>query len=182
MPSLRGIVDTFTTILTTEGGLPFAGKILPAGEGDIPNFLFSFPRLLLRVAPDCPVSATDIVEDDFGRFHLVADYAAGALAGEMIYRTHQLFQVDREVTWTRQVTTTDALTGLAKTSGTPTTLGPIRITTEIAGREYPDRQSNAKEESIRIITGAEIQLNDKVDGMVVKKVFTAFGVYVGEVQ
>lgn len=182
MPSLQGVVAEFSSVFVTEVGVPFLGKIMPAGEGEIPNFLFSFPRLVLRTPADAPVVPRDLIQDEFGRRHLVAAYDAVALAGAKVYQGFQLFQVDREVSWTRAATTTDLLTGLPKPGGSPTSLGPIRAGFEVSGREFPDRASNAREETIRVITGANVLLNDKVDGKIVKRVTSAFGITIAEIQ
>ena len=176
MPSISKTGHRFRETFVTEAGIPFLGTLFPADEGDVPSYDFSTPRLFLRVGPDCPARTRSILVDQHDRYFLLADHD---LTNH--YRTHRLFQLTHEVPWSRVTTVKDALTGLARRTG-ESNLGPLRCLIEMYGRETPDPGMKVKEEVRRVITGAEIQLGDKIDGMIVKRLDPVLGVFLAEIQ
>lgn len=181
MVSLKSTASRFSSEFVTEQGYPFVGTFFPAGEGEVPNYVFSLPRKLLRVDPDTELVAGQMFIDDFSDCYLIAEFDANALQGTKLYRVFQVFKMTETYPWSRSITENDPLTGLArKTSDGP--LGTIRCAMDVAGREYPDRSINAREEQLKIITGSDLQLNDKVDGKIVKIVNRLLGVTVATIQ
>ncbi|BCJ91783.1 hypothetical protein IZ6_25180 [Terrihabitans soli] len=176
MPHLGAVAANFRSIYKLDTGLEFSGTIHPAEEGSVPSYEFTSPRLLLRLPLDSSVPIGAIMLDGNGRRFLIADHGFGD-----VYRVHRLFQLTHQVPWARAASVVDLLTGLNR-SNTFTSLGTVWCLMEPTGREFPDRQTNAREETRRVITSAALQLGDKFNNMIVKRIDELLGVKLVEIQ
>jgi hypothetical protein len=181
MPSLAKTGHRFRSLLVRSDGLEFEGTIFPAEEGSVPSYDFSSPRLLLRLDHDAIPQTRDTIFDAFGRAFLMADHGETIIGNTKLYRVHRLFELTHTVPWERNVTVADPLTGLARSTSRQL-LGNITCQIEMYGRERSDPQMRIKEEVRRLVTGANIQLNDFVDNMVVKRKDLVLGVWLAEIQ
>lgn len=182
MVSLATAGRRFDSLMQTTDGLPFRGTIEPLAEREPQPYDFSEPRLLLRVQHNCPVRTGMTIIDPAGRRLLLADHDVSFQYDEFEYRTHRLFLMNREVEWKREAVVIDALTGLKKSTNEPTDLGKIWCMMERMEREYLDATLRLREETFRVVTGADIKLNDIIDGKVVKRIDINRGIKIAEVQ
>lgn len=169
------------TWLTTLSGTRFRGSILPASEGALPTDTFAEPRLIMRVRRDEPVKAADVVTDGWGRKFLVGDHDLHFIGDHRAFRAHKLFRMTHQLSWKRLQTTIDPVTGQARGSG-EIELGPIWCAHEVYGREQADFGLRVLEDRTRVITGAEIALNDKIGDATVRRLTHIFGVWIAETQ
>ncbi|MGO7308756.1 hypothetical protein ACCS91_33415 [Rhizobium ruizarguesonis] len=181
MVNLKTAGLRFDSLMYRDDGLPFRGTVEQDLEGKLIGYDFSYPRRLLRVSPECLIKTLDVIVDDLDRRFLVADHD-GAFAYNIVeYRSHMLIPLTKKVTWEREVTIVDPLTQLPKSTG-QAPMGEIWILPERINREVADSSMRVKEEGFTVFTSANLQLNDLVDGMVVKRLNTVRGVYLAEVQ
>lgn len=166
----------FQRPLRTTTGTQFQGTIFTIDR--TPGMAGSFieTRLILRVRPETPVSVGSVVYDEMGRTFLMAEH--GQTPGE---KTFRLFDVQGNVSWKRASTINDVVTGLPKTVS-ETELGPIWAALETYGQERTDLGLRLSEEKRRVITGSQILLNDRVDNALVRRVWSVFGIQIGEIQ
>ncbi len=181
MRALERTMGRFEDWLVTETGRRFRGVILPAPEGSISTDSFVEPRLLMRVRSGEGVRNTDIITDPSRRPYLVAEHDRQAFAGEESLRSHKLFAMTDKVSWTRTRLVKDPVTQQDRSDG-EVELGPIWIALEMYGRLEMDRGVRVSQERRRVITGAPLKLNDRVDGAVVKRLNDVFGVFLAEIQ
>lgn len=167
----------FDSWLVTDAGLRFRGAIQPLSDGGATTTTYLEPRHAMHTRPDEPVNVRDIIIDAFGQRYLVADH--GARAG--LQKVFRLFHLTQQMSWRRPFTVTEPITGLERNLGDKE-IGPIWVATEIYGREEVDRGLHIGMDRMRIITGAELTLNDKIDGMMVRRIATTYGVTVAEIQ
>lgn len=178
MASLHTAARRFQSLIYKENGQAFKGTITPADEGEIPAYDFSSPRLMLRTIDADAVKPRDIILDDINRRFIVAHNGYSSFGKQFTFR---LFQVLADLTWKRQGSQTDTLTGLKK-GQPPELFGEIPCLVEMTGREFPDRDTNLSEETRRIITAAYLQLGDQVDDAIVRRLDTALGVTYAEIS
>lgn len=161
--------------LTTSTGKRFRGSIAHIGTSGTTSSSFVETRTTLNVLPNEPVAAGELIWDGNRRFLVgTHDYRLGK-------RVHKLFELTTALSWTRPQGAPDAVTGLEKSS-TPTNLGPLWCVMEIYGRQEVDRAMHNAIERTRIITGDAIQLNDEIDGRLVRRIYQIYGVTVAEIQ
>lgn len=182
MPSLvRNSARFESDLLIEDSNIFIRGVLFPMSEGDLPSYDFATPRMLLRVDKDCPLATGDMIVDPAGRRLICADHDTGFLHDQILYRTHRLFVATGQYSWQRSANVIDPVTGLAK-GISKDELGPIWGAMEFYGREQADRVTHIADEMLRFITSAPIELNDIVDGRVVKRLDFAFGIRVAEIQ
>lgn len=177
MPSLRTVSKRFQSTFETSTGFRFSATLSPAQEGSAPNDLAS-PRVWLRVDPDLELSAGAEVLDPTGRWWLLADHEHSVVANEPIYHAFRAFPLTHNVSWSRVITVTDTLTGLAKTTGDEE-LGPLRCVIN-PDRVYRDGVLRVTPNGVQLITGRTIVLGDKIDGKIVHRLNQVLGVYLAE--
>jgi hypothetical protein len=181
MVSLKTAGLRFNSLMYRVDGLPFKGTIEQDLEGKLIGYDFSTPRRLLRVSPDCLVKTLDVIVDDMDRYFLVADHDGSFTRNIVEYRSHMLIPLTKKVTWEREVSVIDPLTRLPKSAG-KTLIGEIWILEERINREQADGTIRVKEEGFTVFSSAKLELNDILDGLVVKRVNIFRGVYLAEVQ
>lgn len=181
MPSLQQVAQRFTSHLRTVQGQPFRGTIFHADEGSLSSSASATERLLLRVPPDTTLVAKDEIFDVFGRRFLIANHGAGQLMDQKLYRTFRLIQLTRQMVWTREDNYIDPLSGESRASGT-NNLGSIWVSFEPLGSGDSDGKINVQQQTYLATTGAAVQLNDRLDGRLVRQITDILGVFVVEVQ
>lgn len=181
MVSLKTAGLRFNSTMYRADGLPFFGTVEPDLEGKLIGYDFSFPRRLLRVSADCQVKTLDTIRDVMERWYLVADHDGSFAYNVVEYRSHMLIPLTENVKWEREGTELDPLTKRPKSTGRQL-LGMIWILPERVNREMADTTMRTKEESFTVFTGQKLELNDIINGMVVKRINVVRGVYLAEVQ
>jgi len=181
MVSLKTAGLRFDSLMYRADGLPFKGTVEQDLEGKLIGYDFTFPRRLLRVSPECLIKTQDIIIDDLDRRYLVADHDGSFAYNIVEYRSHMLIPLTKQVLWERETTVLDPLTKLPKSAG-KAPVEDIWILAERINREQMDGTLRVKEEGFTVFTASALELNDIVDGLVVKRVNDFRGVYLAEVQ
>jgi hypothetical protein len=164
----------FSTFEILPGGPRFRARL--GGVPSQPSITsFSVPTRTLRVKPGSVLSAGDEIEDEFGSVWAVSFHGHGA--GDR-YTVFQIFRMLSTGEWTSRQTTKDPVTGLQKNDGT-TSNGTIRYTLEPAGTEQD--QTNIPATEFDLVTVAQLEPNDRVDGMKVVRSAEHAGVVVARV-
>lgn len=181
MPTLKSIGRRFESEFLVDGGAMFKGVIDQPNDREPPSLMFTRPRRLLQVRQEALVKIGDVIVSPSGQEFLVGSWSGADAFDQILYRVHRLFEVTDHVVWSRVVTTTDALTGLAKTSGTFTSLGTIKVAIEPLDEDI-DRQVHVHQERWRVITSANVLLNDRLNERNVKRVTSQMGLHFAEIQ
>lgn len=183
MPSLKTTGRRFESELYTDTGYPFPGVIIPIDEGAVAAYDFTEPRFIMRVRDDCPIHVGTLIQDPNNRIFITGEHDEQFVYDEILNKTFVLFHCNHKVAWERPAeTSTDALTGLKRSTGVKTPLGTIDVLIEQLQRENMDTQLRIKEQTRRLITSAPIRLGDIVDNMVVKRIDQFRGIFVAEIE
>lgn len=181
MPELGAAFDRFQSLLRVDGsGRAFYGVISIPPEDQQPSYQFTAPRRVLRTRGKALVQIRDVIIAPSGERFLVAENGTADLASTSLYTSYRLYVVDSKLTWKRPTLTTDTVTQMAKETARQDR-GQIWCAVEPMNEDL-DRQTYVRQERIRILTGAALQLNDYVGDRVVKRVNTQLGVIIAEVQ
>lgn len=169
--------EQFYEPVQIHNGPESRGIFSTASEQDQPNFEFSSQKLIMRAARDtlCAVGNVILRPKTGERFLL------GIHTQTNSYKVFRALKADRLVTWTREATSNDPLTGEPITTGN-TSLGSIWVLWDMIRREAPDFGFQVQEERNLVITGEDIQLGDMLDGQEVKRVNIAMGLRIVQVQ
>lgn len=179
--SLSNAGQRFESKFMTFEGAPFNGVLMPVPEGTVSSLDFAVPRHILRVRKNSIANTGSHITAINGHRFLMADHDVAIADNEVLYRTHRVFRLNKQVPWEREQATTDLLTGLQKGEGR-VLLQNIWIMDEIVQREEIDLAFRVKEQVRRALTGYDVQLNDIVADMVVRRVDEVFGVKLLELQ
>ena len=177
MKTLNRTASRFEEWFTTDTGLRIRGRRVTASDGAAVTSSYSEPRHVLHVRRNEDVVVGQHITDAVGNVFLLAlhDEHIG------IRKTFRLFRMTEQVNWKRATTTTDTVTQETRTSGL-NTQPAIWIASELYGREEVDRGLHISADRVRIITGANIQLNDVVNDKRVVRLTKVFGVNIAEIQ
>lgn len=158
-----------------KGNMPCPATVQRVSDRESPSLDFSAPRLIIRVRPSSLLNVGDIVTRQGVRF-LLAKHSTTA-----DYRSFWGFEADREVPWQTVQTTNHPLTNLPQANGlsAPTNLW---VAWEIMTRQPYERDLGVSNELSRVLTAANVQLNDIIAGQQVKRVNHALGLTIAEVQ
>lgn len=173
--------NRFETRLQTQTGVVFRGTIQPISETALSVDSFAEPRKLMRVRNGEPVKPRDIITDPWGVVMLVGTHDGHLTGDAKLDRVHKLFQMTESTTWQREVMTIEPVTG-RQVSSALATLGTIWIARELYGRDQMDRGLRVAEERNRVITGADIQLGDRIGDAVVVRLLSIYGISLAEIQ
>lgn len=170
MPSLRKSDDRFTIRLSViQGGSGlFSGVLTEPDQGDVPSYLFSLPRRLLRVDPGCALQAGAVVKTPEGRVFLVGDHGPSEKAEGPIFNSFVLFECTGQYKWQRRGKEQDTVTGLMKDTS-PVTQPVVWGFYEPATMEGFDRALRTNMETGRFMTNAPVEINDIVKDMKVSR-------------
>lgn len=178
MRSFAGVGDRFLKEMATLDGPTIRGVIMPASDQEGSPFEFSSPRVVLSTRVESAVVPGFIIVTQGGPRYLVGDH----FAAEADYRSWRLFLVEKQYAWARTASTTDALTGLAKNSGAPVSLGSIWASIEHDRRMFTDPGLKLKTERVTLITNSPVLQGDLVDGQIITRVTRDLGLYIAEHQ
>lgn len=178
--SLSNAGQRFESIFKTEQGMPFNGVLMPVPEGTVSSMDFAVPRHIFRVRKNSLANTgTNIVAPN-GLRYVMADHDTAIADNEILYRTHRVFRLNKMVKWEREQSIIDPLTQLEKGTGR-VLLQNLWVMDEIMQREEIDLSFRIKEQARKVITGADVRLNDIVDDMVVRRVDEVFGIKLLEI-
>lgn len=176
MRALGRTFSRFEQILTLENGSRVRGSIQTAREGvsGLSNFLET--RLTLHCRPAEPVVVGAVGLDQHDRRFLIAEHDR-----TVDVAVYKLFPVTSHVQWRRPSTMVDVVTGLPR-GGAPVDMGMLWVALELYGRTEVDRSMHVQTERTRLLTGEGVRLNDTIDGLMVRRVYSVYGISVAEIQ
>ena len=116
-----------------------------------------------------------------GQRLLLAEHDVAVADNEVLYRTHRVFRLNKLVNWQREQSITDTLTGMEKGTGR-VTLQQLWIMDEYVQREEIDLAFRIKEQSRKVITGADVKLGDILLDMSVTRIDEVLGVKLLELR
>lgn len=134
---------------------------------------FPTTRLTFRVSPASPLRGGVVIVSPEGDRYLTIGTGAGSVS-----RLYRLLALDRRVSWKRVVTDIHPVTKQKVSSGEQE-LGPIWISLSALGEI--EEAGKFDRNLYRVVTNADLRLNDTVDGMTIKRVQKLHEVTVAEV-
>lgn len=171
------ISSYWQTLFRHETGRSFPATLQPVEDMKIYNDDYFQVRQILRVFPPTKgIRAGDVVQENTGVWYLLGEYDH-----RWNYTSFRAYPCNQQLLWTRMETTVDPLTGLPRGT-TAVTLGEPWVLSEVITREARGGDIKTKEEITRVLTGAPVELNDKLAGRTVMKVTPALGIRVLELQ
>lgn len=180
MVSLRSVQRRFEIPLEViaGGSGTFHGVLSEAEQNSQPTYVFAHPRKVLRVAPNCPIKLGMLVLTPTGERLLVGDNGPSETWRGALWRSFRMFAVTRQVTWTRRRFSIDPITQLRRDIGEEA-MGTPWMSIEPMDRETNDSKLHHSFETVRFISGEEIQADDLLDGHPVTKCDVQLGLRVG---
>lgn len=180
MVSLKSVTDRFEiTFNLIEGGSGFVrGVLAEAEQNSQPSYVFSPPRLTLRVKTKGLLQPGVTIQSPDGLVYLVGYNGPSENHTGHLWDSFRLFRATGQVPWSRRETTTDLVTGLPKDSGI-VELGMVWSVIEQIDRETLDRKIHSSVEQARYITSARIREDDILDGRQVTRADLQLGLMVG---
>lgn len=166
----------FREWFTTEEGLRFRGTLAPLTDGNAQTSTYLEPRMVFLTRPGEPVTAGTVISDEAGERFLLANHDKTPHR-----KTFRVFKVNDHLAWTRPSKTIEPVTGLER-SDTENDMGLIWCSAELYGREEVDRGLKIGQDRQRLITGAALELNDKVKGLSVRRITLVYGVTIAEIM
>lgn len=165
----------FGQVFTNEAGFRFTGTLQPVEDMKIYADDYFPVRQILRVFSPNTARPGEVITDSLNQRYLLGEFDK-----RDVYEGFRLYPTNRQVEWSRPATGRHPLTGEA-VSGPLQAMGHIWVLSEIVSREARGAQVKVSEEVKRILTGADVQLNDLLGGERVVKLHEALGVKVLEV-
>ena len=175
---LKKVGNRFRSTFRILNGPKFYGQILDIPDTSrVSNFLSA--RRYLRTKINSIVKVADVIITPMNKY-IVADHGEGFYV-DPIYKHHKLFQVDRELNWTRLVRSKNPNTGLITVTDT-VELGTAFLSVQPTTSEKDQILIDAPKSII--ITQADLHLEDRLgnDLYVVTKVDKVLGVTLAELR
>jgi hypothetical protein len=170
----RRIHDQFSVVLRTESGNKFHGEF-----GD-PN-AYPRPRKDVQNLPHRALVThrhSETKEGDLVRFKGVKYLLCGQHTLTTTKR-YLAIEINKVVRWTRNISDTDPVTGMARSAATTTVMNEeLEVTYE---PRSSIEEENFQQSKDRIFTASEIRLDDEIDGKKVERVDNLFGIYMAEI-
>ena len=178
MPVMRAVGRHIQQKMRTVGGVYFYGYLWTSQTRNLPDTSFVQPRRFVRVDDAAALKTGDTIITASGIKYLTADNVNEEFRSEVVSRSHRLFLVDKERTWTRDTLVLDQVTGMSKKTG-ETTLGQIWSALEPVGMEKD--QIKIPQHKYRLLVAENVLVNDRIDGLVVRQVTEQLGLRICEV-
>jgi len=181
MLSLRSSDDRFKIrfeIIENGSGV-FSGVIDEISQTQVPNYVFSLPRRLLRVDKGLPINTSMVVLSQGGTPYMIGEHGDSEAPEGMVFRSYRLFEPSGKYSWRRPTKVVDVVTGLPKSDElqnmTPATIWGLY---EPNQREAFDREYYVSTEQASFITNQPIKRQDRIDGKDVIRVDYRLGLYI----
>lgn len=181
MLSLHGADDRFKIRFDVieNGSGSFHGIIDEISQNQVPNYVFTLSRRLLRVDQGLPLNSSMVIRSAGGTPFLLGEHGDAEATEGVIFRSYRLFQPSGRYKWERVVRVTDPVTGLLESEGLQEMV-PAYIwgSFEPAQREAFDREYHVSTEQAQFITNQPIRRQDRVEGKDVIRVDFRLGLYI----
>jgi len=171
---MRAPSRAFFRPIRTTTGLLLEGQMMDIKDNaTIRDFVL--PRRQMLTSSTSPARPGMVIKDGL-RKYLLIDRAEKT---RNMTRVFSLAEVTHTAVWTREVKSTDLVTGLSR-AYEKSALGSIEVVWELMQLQGDnENQSGSK---YRVLTSVDLQLGDMLDGKVVKFVQKVQGITYGEVS
>lgn len=165
MVNLSSISGRFEIPLQiVEGGSGIIrGVLAEAEQNSQPSFIFSAPRLVLRVRKAGLLKPGVAVQTPEGLVYFVGYNGPSETHAGHLWDSYRLFKTTGRSVWTRRSEIIDLVTGLPRNDGVDN-LGTVWSVIEQIDREALDRKVNSSFEQARYICSARVLADDYLDG------------------
>lgn len=177
MREFHRITDRFYEPIKIIDGPDTRAIVARPPDIDQPGVEFAAPSLTMRVQRDSLIKAGQVVLTEGGEHYVLAKHNETT-----DWRTLHMFWCDRKVQWSRPAPGVDRLTGLKTIGGPPVLQGEIYVMWERVRREFTELALRISQERHLVATGANIQIGDIIDKMVVDRVSYSLGVRIAELR
>lgn len=181
MLSLRTSDDRFKIkfeIIENGSGI-FSGVIDEIAQSQVPNYVFSLPRRLLRVDKGLPINTAMVVRTQGGTPYMIGEHGDSEATEGLVFRSYRLFEPSGKYSWKRTTKVYDQVTNLLKSEDLvdmePATIWGLYEPTQ---REAFDREYYVSQEQASFITNQPIKRQDRIDGKDVIRVDYRLGLYI----
>lgn len=167
---MREMRGQFLKLFRTRAGLKFNGEL---GDPPTNSAQDSFrPRRTLTTAKTALVSTGDVVSTDDVQFLV----ALSVILGDT--KQFKAYQITHQISWTRMVDQIDFVTGVARDSALSILDSALPVVIE-----YGQRVENLAidTDKYRIVTGADVQVGDRLGAWLVQSSVQQMGLNVLEV-
>ena len=184
MLSLDNADERFKTrfeIIENGSGV-FSGIIDEISQTQVPSYVFSPPRRLLRVDKLLPINTRMIVRTQGGTVFLIGQHGDSETTQGTVFRSYRMFQATKRYHWQRRVSTVNKLTKLPETDGVQDMTPPYIWGSYEPTPEQFDRETHVSIETARFITNHPIQRQDRIDGKDVVRVDEQLGLFIATLE
>lgn len=179
MRSFKSFGSRFQTPIQVLGGAKTSAIVHRPADSDNPADTFLTPHYMLRSSHHSVLKAGDII----GVPSLEGQYLLARHSTSKDFYTFYMFPATVLATWTRPTEIKDPLTGLMKSKGTPETLASnVWVMWQRERREALDLSVRVSQERYLVLTGLQLQLRDTINGKVVDRIDTNYGLTIAELQ
>ncbi len=181
MLSLRKSDDRFKIRfdVVENGSGSFHGILDEIPQNQVPNYVFTLSRRLLRVDPGLPINTSMVIRSQGGTHFLIGDHGSSEAVEGTVFTSYRLFQPSGRYKWERVVRVIEPVTNLTLSEGMQN-MNPAYVwgSYEPAQREAFDREYHVSTEQAQFITNQPIKRQDRIDGKDVIRVDYRLGLYI----
>lgn len=178
MPELSAVATTLGVPFTLGDGRSVRAVLRPPPPAASTYDVGANPRRTLVVAKETKLPRVGLIADRAGNRFLHALWSGEGLLGEMAVETHVLFAITDDEPWTRQVFSTEPISG-QRVAGTPASLGTIPVVREKSRIENDNLR--VEEEVYRVLCLVDLQVGDHLANRRVTYVEKVLGLTAAEV-
>lgn len=162
-----------------EGGSGvFKGVLAEAEQNSQPSYVFSPPRLVLRVRTSGVLKPGVAIQSPEGIVYLVGYNGPSETHMGHLWDSFRLFKATEKVLWQRRIKIVDPVTGLDRDAGLQT-IGNVWAAIEQIDREVLDRKVHASVEQARYVCSANILADDVLNDRQVTRADKQLGLTMG---
>lgn len=166
----------FRMPISKVNGSKFYGQLLDIPDTSrVSNFLTT--RRYLRTPPITSVIPGDVIIVN-GVKYIVAEHGDGFYK-TVIYKHFKLFQVDRELNWTRKTYTENPITGIMEKNLSPQA---DVVYISMQPKSNTEDSINIPQQTHIAICPIEIERGETIDNFIVTKIDMVLGVYLLELK
>lgn len=180
MLSLATSDDKFYTkfeIIENGSGV-FSGIIDEISQTQVPAYVFSQPRRLLRIEKNLPVKTNMVLRTQGGTVFLIGENGDSETAQGVVFKSFRLFQAIKKYHWQIKKSIVEPVTGLKGDEKLIDAPVPYIWGSYEPTPESFDREVKVAVETARFITNHPIQRQDYIEGKNVVRVDYQLGLYI----
>jgi hypothetical protein len=168
--------------IVENGSGVFTGVIDEISQTQVPSYVFSPPRRLLRVDRRLPLNTTMVLRTNGGTVFLIGHHGDSETNQGTVFRIYRLFEPTKTYHWQRRTQYVDPVTLLQADDGMHD-MSPAYIwgSYEPTPEQF-DRETHVSIETARFITNQPIQRQDHLDGKSVVRVDYQLGLYIATLE